>query len=59
MQSFSDFIKESGMSHDIPPCHDVQTWIAENRFVFHNKDGKSDGERFLMGESWKRYNNTK
>lgn len=56
MQSFRQFLQESGMIEDMPPNYQIQTWIQENRVSYHEEHGKDHGERILLAHAWKDYN---
>lgn len=56
MLSFRDFLLESGLIQDLPPNYEVQTWMKENREIFHKKHGEEQGERILFARAWQTYN---
>lgn len=56
MLSFRSFLLETGILQDLPPSHEVQTWILENRSTFHNEHGNEHGERLLFSAAWKNFN---
>lgn len=53
---FRDFLLETGIIQDLPPDYDIQSWIHENREVYHKEHGKDEGERILFSKAWQNYN---
>lgn len=56
LMGFREFLLESGMIQDLPPDYGIQTWMHENRAVYHKEHGAGEGERRLFSQAWQDYN---